>query len=117
MTRMIPARQSACSAILLVLLAFASGCTVQYMVLDRKTGFPAEIVKSGWSNTGCVENLHETAAEFGVMVRLVRVEREFEGSLWGLFPSPYYPMYVCYGEVIPTVHEEFESSSPGSQTP
>jgi len=72
------------------------GCGSHYFIPDS-TGRPEKIVVSGYTNNGCIQNLHEEAEIQRVRVKLTNVESDLG---WGIFLWPIYKSYKCTGEVV-----------------
>ena len=79
----------------LALILVVSGCGQHYIMPDSSA--PEKIVVSGYTNDGCIENLHEEAAKNGVKVKLTEVKSDLG---WGILLWPLYKSYVCTGEVV-----------------
>ena len=80
----------------LALILIVSGCGQQYIMPDS-SGAPQKIGVSGYTNAGCIENLHEEAAKNGVTVKLTEVKSDLG---WGIFLWPLYKSYACTGEAV-----------------
>ena len=82
-------------------LLLANGCGLEYIATDRDTGLPSDLVVTGWTNDGCIENLYTAAEELSLKINLVEVIREYEGFGAIPMPSPFFPMYTCKGQILP----------------
>ncbi len=79
-----------------LLILLMSGCGPHYVVASRETGRPLIIVSSAYTQSGCLDNLHEEAERLGVGLRSLSVKGSFFGDtlLW-----PFYKGYTCTGTV------------------
>ena len=80
------------TATLLVLLA---GCGPQYSLPQTKER-PGQIVVSAYTQSGCFEELQESAKQSGVEVQLKDVQTDLG---WEIFLFPLYKGYKCTGEI------------------
>jgi hypothetical protein len=80
---------------IIVLLALIAGCGPQYILPDTKER-PGQIVVSAYTQSGCFEELQETANRAGVEVKLKDVQTDLG---WEIFLFPFYKGYKCIGEI------------------
>ncbi len=80
----------------LALFFVASGCGQHYIMPDS-AGVPQKISVSAYTNSGCIETLHEEAAKNDVKVKLTDVKSDLG---WGIVLWPIYKSYTCTGEVV-----------------
>jgi len=93
--------RSMCMGLCILNMVVANGCGLEYIVNDRETGLPSNLVVTGWTNDGCIENLYDTAEKLEFKINLIEVTREYEGFGAIPMPSPFWPMYTCEGQIIP----------------
>ena len=79
----------------IVFLVLIAGCGPQFALPETKER-PAQIVVSAYTQSGCLEDLHEAAKNAGLEVRLKDVQADLG---WQIFLFPFYKGYKCTGEI------------------
>jgi hypothetical protein len=79
----------------IVFLALIAGCGPQFILPETKER-PAQIVVSAYTQSGCLDDLQESAKRAGVEVRLKDVQTDLA---WEIVLFPFYKGYKCIGEV------------------
>ena len=81
---------------MILLLFVIVGCGPQYSIPQTKER-PGQIVVSAYTQSGCFEELQESAKQSGVEVQLKDVQTDLG---WEIFLFPLYKGYKCTGEII-----------------
>lgn len=79
-----------------LLALLISGCGPRYYIAGDANK-PGEVVASGYTQDGCLEELREESKTQNVEVKLKKIDTDLG---WAIFLFPFYKGYRCFGEVV-----------------